>query len=220
METEFRKSEPWDYRGRSGEPEVLELPPRLFSWIEGRGDPNGEDFQAAVGALYAHAFAVRMSGKGPNPPPGWFPLAVGVLQGRWDLVDGARGWDPSRKDDLSWTILLRQPAFLDKALHEACLESARRKASRKTDGSARFLEGLRLDLRDGGRFSQILHAGPYDDEPASFARLEAGLESMGERRWGRHHWEIYLSDPRRVPAEKRRTLLRVELERERAQEAK
>lgn len=212
MEMEFRGSEPWDYRGRSGEPEVLELPPRLFAWIDGDGDPNGDGFRAAVGALYAHAYAVRMSGKGIDPPRGWFPYTVGVLQGRWDLVEGARGWDPSRKSDLSWTILLRQPAFLDEALHEACLETAARKVARKGDGSARFLERLRWGRRDGGRFAQILHEGPYDDEPASFARLESGLAAAGERRRGHHHWEIYLSDPRRVPAEKRRTLLRVELE--------
>ena len=53
----------------------------------------------------------------------------------------------------------------------------------------------------------MLHVGPYADEPASVARMEAFAKEQGLRFCGRHH-EIYLSDPRRVPPERLRTILR------------
>jgi len=54
----------------------------------------------------------------------------------------------------------------------------------------------------------MLHLGPYDDEPASFARMQAFCEQQGYLRAERTHREIYLNDPRRVAPEKIRTILR------------
>lgn len=209
---EFKAIDPADYKAAVDKVEVLELEPRLFAWIDGRGSPGSQAFQGAVEALYAYSYAVRMSGKSPPPPPGWFPYAVGVLQGRWDVSAESAGYDPSAKEDLCWTLLIRQPLFLDDALHGDCLERTRGKVGRKAESTASALEHLHLGKRDGGRFAQILHVGPYDDEPASFARLESGLVPLGERRAGRHHWELYHGDPRRTAPERMRTILRVELE--------
>lgn len=58
-----------------------------------------------------------------------------------------------------------------------------------------------------GKCVQILHIGPYSTEPESLAKM---YELMREKRLifnGLHH-EIYLSDPRKVPEEKWRTILR------------
>ena len=58
---------------------------------------------------------------------------------------------------------------------------------------------------------QIMHRGSFDDEPATVALMDAYLaqngyvNDMNERR--RHH-EIYMSDARRVPPEKWRTVIR------------
>ena len=58
-----------------------------------------------------------------------------------------------------------------------------------------------------GKCVQILHIGPYSTEPESLAKM---YKLMREKRLifnGLHH-EIYLSDPRKVPEEKWRTILR------------
>ena len=58
---------------------------------------------------------------------------------------------------------------------------------------------------------QMLHLGPFDDEPASVARMDAYLAEQGYvNDWenGRLHHEIYLSDARRVPPEKWKTVIR------------
>ena len=67
---------------------------------------------------------------------------------------------------------------------------------------------------DEGLCAQIMHLGPYDDEPATVALLDAfvaeqGLANdMSDTAEGRHHHEIYLSDPRRTAPEKLKTVLR------------
>jgi hypothetical protein len=208
---EFKKTDPFDYKALPGKVEILDLQPRLFASIEGEGDPNGEAFAGAVEALYTYSYAVRMSGKDAHPPAGWFPYVVGVLQGRWTLQDGCAGFDPSKKSDLAWTIMIRQPSFLDKHLHEQLLEKAAKKARTKGGNALPWLEKLQLDNREGGRFAQILHEGPYDNEPTTFARMERLLADQGQARDGHHHWELYLTDPRRSAPERMRTILRVSL---------
>ena len=54
---------------------------------------------------------------------------------------------------------------------------------------------------------QILHKGPFDKEPDTLKKLEAFMEVINLRRNGRHH-EIYLSDFRKTPPEKLKTILR------------
>ena len=61
---------------------------------------------------------------------------------------------------------------------------------------------------DEGLCVQILHIGSYDDEEPTLDKLHSEfLPENGLTFNGRHH-EIYLSDARRVPAEKLRTVLR------------
>lgn len=208
---EFKKTDPFDYKASPAKVEILDLPPRLFASIEGAGDPNGEAFAGAVEALYAYSYAVRMSGKDAHPPAGWFPYVVGVLQGRWTLREGCTRFDPSKKSDLAWTIMIRQPSFLERALHGQFLEQAVKKARAKGGNALPWLETLQLGEREGGRFAQILHEGTYNDEPATFERLERLLAEQGKVRDGHHHWELYLTDPRRSAPERMRTILRTAL---------
>ena len=58
---------------------------------------------------------------------------------------------------------------------------------------------------------QIMHTGPFDDEPATVALMDAYLKENGylnDFRENRLHHEIYMSDARKVPPEKRKTVIR------------
>ncbi len=209
---EFKDSDPWDYKAGEGEISLIDLPPRLFCWIEGEGDPNGNAFAQATGALYGFSYAVRMNYKAAEPVPSAYAYTVGVLQGRWSLKPGEVSYDADRKECLAWAIMIRQPEFLSPALFERFREEAKAKAIKKKEIDAAFFDCLRYGERDGGRYAQILHIGPFDEEPESFARLEHGLSKAGLKRQGKHHWELYHSDPRKSAPEKLRTILRVEVE--------
>ena len=54
----------------------------------------------------------------------------------------------------------------------------------------------------------MLHLGSYDDEPASFAKMENYARENGLTRKSRTHREIYLTDARKVAPEKQKTVLR------------
>ena len=56
-----------------------------------------------------------------------------------------------------------------------------------------------------------MHLGPFDDEPASVALMNAHLEANGysnDLTETRLHHEIYLSDARKVAPEKWKTVIR------------
>lgn len=64
---------------------------------------------------------------------------------------------------------------------------------------------------DEGLCVQIMHLGSFDGEPISVALMDAYLLENGyENDFGgaRLHHEIYLSDPRKVPPEKWKTVIR------------
>jgi hypothetical protein len=69
------------------------------------------------------------------------------------------------------------------------------------------VEKVRLERLHEGLCVQILHVGPYSDEPRSMKLLHGFMTERGLRLRGRHH-EIYMSDPRRTPPERWRTIIR------------
>ena len=58
---------------------------------------------------------------------------------------------------------------------------------------------------------QCMHIGAFDEEPRTIELMATFLEEQGyanDFSGGRMHYEIYLSDARRVPQEKWRTVIR------------
>ena len=63
---------------------------------------------------------------------------------------------------------------------------------------------------------QCMHLGSYDDEPATLRAMEefaASQELVPDIGPKRYHHEIYLSDARRVPPGKRKTVIRLPVRR-------
>lgn len=59
---------------------------------------------------------------------------------------------------------------------------------------------------------EILHIGAFDDEPASFEKMDAYVKECGLKRSSTSHREIYLSNANRVPKNKLKTILRYRVE--------
>jgi hypothetical protein len=90
------------------------------------------------------------------------------------------------------------------------IEQAEAASSEMVDAAARangVPVPLRLERLREGLAVQILHVGPFADEPRTIERLYAFMDSKRLRAVGRHH-EIYLSDPRRTAPERLRTIIR------------
>lgn len=191
------------YYAPGSEPELVTLPAFKFFTVRGRGDPNGPDFPSYVEALYAASYGVKMSPKKGNAPEGYVDYAVYPLEGVWDLSDEAKARGGAfTKDELVFTLMIRQPEFVTEAFAREVLAAVRAKKK-----GPRFDE-LRFELIEEGPCVQMLHEGPYDDEPASFARMESFAAERGLRRACKTHREIYLSDARRTEPARLRTILR------------
>lgn len=103
------------------------------------------------------------------------------------------------KSNLKYTIMIRQPDFVTDQVYERFLEQTVRKKSNP------FLEKVRFEPESDGLSCQMMHMGSFDDEPESFARMEAYCVEHGFARASKIHREIYLSDPRKTEAARLKT---------------
>ena len=192
-------------------PEIVTVPRASYIAVRGSGDPNAPDgeYQRAIGVLYAVAYTLKMSYKTDHRIEGFFEYVVPPLEGFW-WQEGMSGMDYKNKAALQWISVIRLPDFVTKADFDWAVETASRK--KKLDCSkAEFLtveEGLCV---------QIMHVGPFDDEPRSVALMDAYLRENGyenDLSAERLHHEIYLSDARKAAPEKWRTVIRHSIRRE------
>ncbi|MGI6607230.1 MAG: GyrI-like domain-containing protein [Peptococcia bacterium] len=186
-------------------PEIVDIPVMNFIAVRGKGDPNEADgaYQQAIGVLYAIAYTIKMSYKGDHRIEGFFEYVVPPLEGFW-WQEGVEGVDYSHKEKFNWISVIRLPDFVSKEDFAWAKEEAARK--KKIDCSrAEFLtikEGLCV---------QIMHNGPFDDEPATVAKMDEYLIKQGYKKdfsENRLHHEIYLSDVRKVAPEQYKTVIR------------
>lgn len=99
---------------------------------------------------------------------------------------------------------IRLPDFVTQADFDWAVETASKK--KKLDCSAAEMLSV-----DEGLCVQALHVGPYDDEPATVALMDAYLAENGyenDMANGRLHHEIYLSDARKIEPAKLKTVIR------------
>jgi hypothetical protein len=200
---EWRKKEKNFYLPKN-KPERIHIPSFKFFTIEGEGNPNGDHFADCLKALYAVAYAVRMSYKCNAEPEGFFEYTVYPLEGVWDLSPKGRASYDGKvdKDELVFKTMIRQPDFVDEAFAQEIIEFTKKKKPQD------LLDKVKFESIAEGDCVQMLYHGSYDDEPASFAIMEAFAEQEGLKRLYKTHREIYLKDARKTPPEKLQTVLR------------
>ena len=148
------------------------------------------------------AYAVKAAYKAASLQQEIDDFAVCPLEGVWAQISG----DNLEKDKLEYTLMIRQPDFISGELVRQAQEQVQRKKPNPLFAEIRF--GTMQD----GLCVEILHVGTYDDEPASFAKMDRFAAAHGMRRTGDHHREIYLSNANRVEGSKRKTILRCPVE--------
>ncbi|MEZ4951531.1 MAG: GyrI-like domain-containing protein [Saprospiraceae bacterium] len=206
MKHEWRKSEKHLDLPKM-KPEFIEIPAFKFITIKGEGNPNGPEFEKCVTALYAVAYGIKMTAKKENKLPGYYDFTVYPLEGVWDLNEKGRESFNGiiDKNDLVYTLMIRQPDFVD----EIFFKKVREQAKAKNQNS--YLEKVCFESIKEGPCVQMLHLGSYDDEPASFKVMEDWAKEKRLNRKSKIHKEIYLSDARRVEPSKLKTVLRFEV---------
>ena len=201
MSIDYKKIEKEFYHPGTS-PSIIDVPIMKFIATDGAGDPNtSPEYSSAVELLYSLAYAIKMNNKDK------LEYVVPPLEGFWSVEGDFRGGGTaiSDKSKFHWTMLIRQPDFVTHEIfEESKLLLAKKKPALDTSKAKliSFAEGLCV---------QVMHIGSYDDEPKTILALDKHAEDMGylvDIGDTRRHHEIYLSDPRKTPTEKLKTIIR------------
>lgn len=222
MAFDFKKEYKEFYMPKN-KPEIVNVPKTNYIAVRGRGNPNTPDgeYQQAIGVLYAVSYTLKMSYKTDYKIKGFFEYVVPPLEGFWwqggqHLVDAVvrtdrvgrredvQSVDYVNKDTFNWISVIRLPDFVTGKDFEWAVETATKR--KKLDCSRAEIITI-----DEGLCVQMMHIGPFDNEPESVAIMDAFLEEQGyenDINEKRLHHEIYMSDARKVAPEKWKTVIR------------
>lgn len=203
MKYEWRKANREIYQIKS-EPCLIDVPAQSFIMIDGKGNPNAADFSERVGALYSLAYAIKMNYKRTAAEQEFTDFTVYPLEGLWQQEQAGE----LIKEELIYTIMIGQPDFITGEMVKKALEQVRVKKPNPLYDEIRFKE-----MTEGACVS-MLHLGPFDEEPQSFAKMDAFCQNHQLTRISHTHREIYLNNLNRPGPSKLKTILRYKVQKE------
>lgn len=174
--------------------QVIAVGPAQYLAIEGKGAPGSETFQNAIGAMYNVAYTLKMKLKAKRD------YTVCKLEGQW--WSDQENFAQAPQETWHWRLLIRTPEFVTNMDLAKTIETLIAK------GKPPEVANVKLMKINEGCCLQALHTGPYSSEPVTIEAMLKRAADEGYSLAGLHH-EIYLSDPRRVPPERLRTILRL-----------
>lgn len=204
---DFKKAEKQYYQPTT-DPSIIQVEAMSFLAYEGIGNPNelhGE-YQSGLAALYATAYALRMSKKNQYHIEGYFEYVVPPLEGLWyQNTPDSSTIDYQKKDLFHFTSLLRLPAFVSSDDVSWAIQEVFKK---------KHVDASKVTYRtiEEGLCVQCMHLGSYDDEPRTMQKIDEFLIAHDYRKdfhEQRLHHEIYISDPRRCDPLKQKTIIRL-----------
>jgi hypothetical protein len=199
---DLKKEEKVFYSPSAKGPMCVEIPPMKYLMVDGHGDPNtAPEYQAALEALFPLAYAIKFTAKKRQG----MDFAVMPLEGLW-WADDMASFTNGDKSAWDWTMMIRQPDFIEYSL----VEEMREQVARKNNPT--WLGKIRFDMIHEGMCVQMMHHGPFSAEGPNIAWMHRFAQEQGCATNGKHH-EIYLSDFRRTDPEKLRTVLRQPIKR-------
>lgn len=184
-------------------PELVHIEPAQYVSICGKGEPGGQAFSDRIEALYTTAYTLKFSMKSKG-----LDFVVSKLEGLWWFdeikypnmtIDTAPLEVP--RSEWEFRLLVRLPEFVTKEDTEIAKDVAYAKKG------IQMIKEVSFYSMSEGRSIQMMHIGPFANEPESLRQIMAFSEKHNLDRNGRHH-EIYLSDFRKTAPEKLKTILR------------
>jgi hypothetical protein len=178
-----------------GKPKMVQIKKARYLTVSGKGAPGGDDYVEKIGALYAMAYTVKMTRKFGGEQD----YVVCKLESQY-WAEG-QAFEDAAMDDWRWKLMIRTPDFVKKQELKKAL------AALKAKGKDKGADGVVLEDLSEGTCVQMLHVGPYDREGETVELMKEHAESSGYEFHGLHH-DIYISDPRRVPPQRLKTIVR------------
>jgi len=178
------------------EPKLIDVKKATYLVINGTGAPGGEIFNDAVSALYAVAYTIKMTRKKHNKGD----YVICKLEARY----WSESKQPLNSTDMSlwqWQLMIRTPEHVEKVDIEQAAKALLAK------GKTASISEVCLTEHHFGPCIQMLHIGAFEEEARTIEQMIVFASSHKLVPSG-EHCEIYISDPRRVPSERLKTILR------------
>lgn len=206
MKHEWRKTEKNFYLPKA-KPEKISVPEFKFFSIKGKGNPNDSFFSEYIEVLYSLSYGIKMCPKNGLAIKNYYEYTVYPLEGVWDIDEKAKkSYNGTLdKNNLVFTLMIRQPDFVTFDIATEIIERTKRKKPQA------LLSNVQFEEYEEGDCIQMLHRGSYDSEPESFKQMELFAEENNLKRKAYFHREIYLSDARKTSADKLKTVLRFQV---------
>ncbi len=186
----------------SKEPQLITFPVFKFFSLSGQGNPNDEFFADYIQCLFSLSYAAKMRWKKETG----LDYSVYPLEGTWSLKSSNQiDSDSFNKNDLQFTLMIRQPDFISKEYAYEIMKQVKNKKQYP------LLDKVTFDIIEEGLCVQMLHIGSYDTEPITFKKMNSFISMHNLSRTNAIHREIYLSDARRVQKDKLKTMLRFQV---------
>lgn len=192
-----------NYYTAKTKPELLHIEKAQYLSITGKGDPSGADFAQKIQAIYPVAYALKFTFKARGKD-----FAVAKLEGLWwydekryagiSIADSPKAIPRS---EWEYRLLIRIPDYVEQKDVQAAVETCY-----TSKGHPAIREVSYFEMEEG-KVVQMLHIGPFDNEPETLAKLNDYISTHALGRNGLHH-EIYLSDFRKTSPDKLKTILR------------
>lgn len=196
MKYEWKKQEK-EFYGAKKSPALVTVPAQNYIMIGGKGNPNDVDFLNRVSALYSLAYAIKMAYKTTAIQNEFNDFTVFPLEGIWQKIEET----VLVKENLGYTIMIRQPDFICEDMVKAALEQVKVKKPNP------LFDEISFGTMNDGKCVEILHIGAFDDEPISFEKMEKFMLANNLERTNNYHREIYLNNANRIEISKIKTIL-------------
>ena len=195
---DLQKADP-NYYKATRNPELRDLDTYYFLSVSGKSSPESTEFLNAIELLYAIAYAIKFTSKAEDND-----FVVPKMEGYWWIdggLDVQHNFANTPRDQWNWKIVIRMPDFIE----EDHFSRASHKVQLKNPEL--MIDNVRFERINEGLAVQCLHLGSYEEEEPTIASMINFINENGLEIDGYHH-EIYLSDPRRTPEHKLKTILR------------
>ncbi len=190
------------YAPSAREVAMVKVPKFNFIMLDGKIQPGetpatSREFQEGIGALYGASFTLKFMSKSRKRNA--IDHTLLALEGLWWTEAG--DFDFNAQEERKWTLMIMQPQHITTSMFQQALRQLQQKRGDPA------LSKLRFEPFREGLCIQIMHVGPYSEEPQTIERMKAFAQENGYCLRGKHH-EIYLGNPRRAKPERLRTILR------------
>ena len=195
---DLQKADP-NYYKATRNPELRDLDTYYFLSVSGKSSPESTEFLNAIELLYAIAYAIKFTSKAEDND-----FVVPKMEGYWWIdggLDVQHNFANTPRDQWNWKIVIRMPDFIEEDHFNRACHKVQLKNPELT------IDNVRFERINEGLAVQCLHLGSYEEEEPTIASMINFINENGLEIDGYHH-EIYLSDPRRTPEHKLKTILR------------